>query len=364
MITSICFTVTNDLSYDQRMIRICSTLADAGYQVELIGRKLKHSTPLDPRPYKQTRLNCWFSKGKLFYIEYAIRLFFYLLIHKADILSAVDLDTLLPNTIVSKIRSTKLVFDAHEYFTEVPEVYNRRITKAVWNSIGNLCIPHVDAAYTVGQSLADIFTTTYHKSFTVIRNVPQLLPARSPARTNPKPILFYQGDLNEGRGLEHIIQAMPRIDAELHIAGEGPLLVELRKLVQELELQHKIHFLGYIKPESLPELLSKATLGLNILENRGRSYYYSLANKFFAYIHAELPQICAPFPEYERLNASYEVAVLCECSSATLADTINNLLQDSSRYSKLQQNCRIAREHLNWQNESQRLIQVYRNVIA
>lgn len=346
------------------MIRICSTLADAGYQVELIGRKHKHSIPLDLRPYKQTRLNCWFLKGKLFYIEYAIRLFVYLLFHKADILSAVDLDTLLPNTLVSKIRSKKLVFDAHEYFTEVPEVYNRKITKAIWNAVGTICVPHVDAAYTVGQSLAEIFTKKYRKPFAVIRNVPPLLPAIAPSRNHVKPILFYQGDLNEGRGLEHMIQAMPLIDAELHIAGEGPLLSELRRLVQTLKLEQKVYFLGYIKPESLPELVSKATLGLNILENRGLSYYYSLANKFFAYIHAELPQICAPFPEYERLNVNYEVAVLCECSSTTLADTINNLLQDSSRYIKLQQNCRIAREHLNWQNEAQQLIQVYRNVIS
>lgn len=362
--THISFTVTNDLSYDQRMMRICNTLVDAGYEVELIGRKRKNSTPLETKKYKQTRLNCWFSKGKLFYIEFNIRLFVYLLFSNADILSAIDLDTLLPNTIVSKIRSKKLVFDAHEYFTEVPEVYNRKYIKYIWSTIGNMCIPHVDTAYTVGPELAEIFTKKHHKKFNVIRNVPLLEEIKQLVNKPQPPIIFYQGDINEGRGLEQIIRAMSSINAQLHIAGEGPLLNILQHLVHSLNLTHKITFLGYIKPHNLPELLAQATVGLNILENRGLSYHYSLSNKFFAYMHAELPQVCAPFPEYLHINTIHEVAALCECSTTALIDTINDLLYDSSRYSKLQQNCMLAKQQYNWQAESQHLIQLYRNVIS
>jgi uncharacterized protein (DUF302 family) len=42
----ITFTVTNDLTYDQRMQRICASVANAGYDVLLIGRKLQGSLPL------------------------------------------------------------------------------------------------------------------------------------------------------------------------------------------------------------------------------------------------------------------------------------------------------------------------------
>lgn len=362
--TDIIFTVTNDLSYDQRMMRICSTLADAGYGVELVGRRLKHSAPLDLKEYKQTRLNCWCTKGKLFYIEYNIRLFFYLLLSKAKVLSAVDLDTILPNTIVSKIRSKKLVFDAHEYFTEVPEVYNRRATRAVWNVVGNVCIPHVDLAYTVSESLANIFTGKHHKKFEVVRNVPVLADAIPHTGNQQPPVIFYQGDVNEGRGLAQMIKAMPALNAQLRIAGEGPLLAELKILVQSLNLSAKVEFLGYVKPDLLPALLAEATIGLNILENRGLSYYYSLANKFFAYMHAGLPQICAPFPEYTLINSTYEVAVLTECTTSALIDTINDLLQDRNRYSKLQQHCGSAKEHYNWQSESRNLIRLYQHVLA
>ncbi|MES2780730.1 MAG: glycosyltransferase [Bacteroidota bacterium] len=362
--TDIIFTVTNDLSYDQRMMRICSTLADAGYEVELVGRKLEHSVPLTMQSYKQSRLDCWFSKGKLFYLEYNIRLFFYLLFCNARMLSAVDLDTLLPHTIVSKIRSKKLVFDAHEYFTEVPEVYSRKLTKAIWGTVGRICIPHVDVAYTVGQSLADIFTSKHHKKFEVIRNVPLLTETLVSSRNQKSPIIFYQGDVNEGRGLEQMIRAISSIDAELHIAGDGPLLAELKQLVQSLNVSAKVIFLGYIKPEALPALLSEASIGLNILENNGLSYYYSLSNKFFAYIHAGLPQVCAPFPEYQFINGTHEVAMLCECSTEKLISTINELLQDTDRYNKLQRNCELAKQYYNWQSESKTLIRLYQHVLA
>ena len=63
---SIIFTVTSDLTYDQRMIRICTSLANAGYNVTLVGRKMKASLPLSPQPFKQKRINCLFEKGKLF----------------------------------------------------------------------------------------------------------------------------------------------------------------------------------------------------------------------------------------------------------------------------------------------------------
>ena len=42
----ITFTVTTDLTYDQRMIRICTSLAAAGYAITLVGRKLQSSIPL------------------------------------------------------------------------------------------------------------------------------------------------------------------------------------------------------------------------------------------------------------------------------------------------------------------------------
>src|SRR6476661_6581441 len=99
---SLVFTVTNDLNYDQRMIRICTSLSNAGYHVTLVGRRHGHSKKLIQRAFQQKRLFCFFEKGKLFYIEYAIRLFVFLLFKKFDLIGAIDLDTIVPCYLVSK----------------------------------------------------------------------------------------------------------------------------------------------------------------------------------------------------------------------------------------------------------------------
>ena len=98
------FTVTNDLTYDQRMIRICSSLANAGYQVCLVGRQRPHSKALRQQPFEQKRLKCFFERGKFFYLEYNIRLFFFLMFQRFDAICSIDLDTILPGFYVSKIK--------------------------------------------------------------------------------------------------------------------------------------------------------------------------------------------------------------------------------------------------------------------
>lgn len=346
------------------MARICRTLSDTGFEVEIIGRKRKKSIQLQTKKYKQIRLNCFFEKGKLFYIEYNFYLFLYLLFKKCDIISSVDLDTILPCTLISKIRSKKLVFDAHEYFTEVPEVTNRKIVKGIWEIVAKGCIPQANKAYTVGESLAEIFIKKYKKDFSVIQNVPNLNDKKNFKHQipNSKPIILYQGALNEGRGIEETIGTMKNIDAEFWIAGEGDLSGIVRKKVLENNLSDKIKFLGYVSPDDLKAITQKATVGINVLQNKGLSYYYSLSNKFFDYMHAGIPQVCASFPEYQKINDTFEIALLCECNENAIFESINQLLKDKSLYENLQSNCLKAALVYNWKNEEQKLILIYKNV--
>jgi glycosyltransferase involved in cell wall biosynthesis len=355
-------TVINDLTYDQRMIRICTSLSESGYEVLLVGRKLSGSIELSDQVFEQKRLNCWFTRGKFFYIEFNLRLFFYLLFKSADAYSAVDLDTLVACTLLSKIRSKVLVFDAHEFFEEVPEVTHRVFTKKVWQTVAKWFIPHADLAYTVNRALADIFSKKYHRTFEVIRSVPYPIGDIKPRVKDPK-IILYQGALNKGRGLPELITAMQHIDALCWIAGEGDLSGELRRLVEDLKLKQKVKFLGYVQPDELKHLTVKAYLGYNVMENTGLSYYYSLANKFFDYIQAEVPQVCAPFPEYQHINQKFEVAVLCNCEVKEIANTINDLLFNEEQYQNLRTACKRAKRVFNWEDEDEKLKSMYRNVI-
>ena len=133
--------VINDLTSDQRVDRTCTTLFEMGYDVLLVGRKMKRSVSLKPRVYKITRMSLLFEKGPLFYAEYNLRLFFLLLFRKFDVLHANDLDTLLANRFAHRIKGGDLVYDSHEYFTEVPELVEGSFAKHIWLKIEQSIFP-------------------------------------------------------------------------------------------------------------------------------------------------------------------------------------------------------------------------------
>ncbi|MDX5321304.1 MAG: glycosyltransferase, partial [Bacteroidota bacterium] len=327
------------------MQRISTSLSAAGYEVTLIGRKLTHSKPLPDFPFRCVRLPFFFTRGKFFYLEMQIRYFFYLLFHSFDIYGAIDLDTALPNFWVARLKGKKWVYDAHEYFTEVPEIVERPGVQRMWKRIERWTVPHADLAYTVSPGLADLFEKEYHKPFSVIRNVPFRQRLTSlPSKENK--IILYQGALNEGRALEFLIPAIKDLDVELWIAGEGDLSKELRQLSSSLELEAKVKFLGYLPPHQLRELTPKAWLGFNVLENKGLSYYYSLANKCFDYLQAGVPTLCSPFPEYLHLAKEYPAFIFAAANTEEIRLEISVLLNKPEAYQQLCEACIPAAENL------------------
>jgi glycosyltransferase involved in cell wall biosynthesis len=361
----IIFTVTNDLVYDQRMQRCCRTLTEAGFEVTLLGRAKKNAPALSEQPFRQHRLRCWAEKGPQFYLEYNLRLFLFLLAAPFDAVGTVDLDTMPGGALAAWLRRKKRVFDAHEYFTEVPEVSQRHFVKAVWAAIGRWMVPLYHRTYTVGPGLAAIFTQLYGLPFAVVRNVPTPLPYPPLPPLAGPPILLYQGALNEGRGIEAALEALTLLppEVELWIAGEGDLSAKLRRLAGQLGVTDRAKFLGYVCPADLPALTRQAWLGLNLLENKGLSYYYSLANKFFDSVQAGVPMLTMNFPEYRALNQTFEVAILLDhLTPSAVADAVLRLLRDPAHYQHLQQQCHLAREQWHWKEEQKVLLEVWNSV--
>ena len=343
------------------MIRICSSLQANGYTVTLTGLKKVKMLPLNKQTFKQKRLNMFFQKGKGFYAEYNIRLFFYLLFKKMDCICAIDLDTIIPCYWVSFLRKKERVYDAHEYFTQQKEIVTRPKIFAYWNRIASKYIPKFSNGYTVGQCIAEEFKKLYSVQYTVIRNMP--LQKSKPGVQKTRHII-YTGAVNEARGFETLIFAMKEVHAELMVYGDGNFMQKAKELTSMEKMEEKIIFKGMVSPAELALVTAAAYIGINPVENNGLNQYYSLANKFFDYIQCRLPQVTMNFPEYQKINDNMEIALLIDdLQPARISAALNRLLNDEELYLRLEANCEKAAAVLCWQNEEKILLDFYKRIL-
>ena len=360
----IIISVTSDLCTDQRVQKVAKTLQKGNFDVLLIGRKLLQSPDFESS-LPNRRFQLLFNRGPLFYAEYNIRLFLFLLFQKADIFLSNDTDTLLANFFASKIRRKKLVFDAHELFPEVPEVVHRKWVKAIWTGIENFIFPKLTFCYTVSQSIADYYNKKYRIAMQVIRNVPDKIIERQKTNKDKtlafenKKIILYQGALNIGRGLEWIINAMPYIDnAILVIIGEGDISDELRKKVTANKVSEKVVFLGRINGKKLKEYTLCADVGLCLLENKGLSYYYSLPNRIFDYMQAGVPVLASNFPEIATIVNSCKSGMLIDYYEPQyIAQVIAQMLTDYQEKDRTR--IKKQAENFSWENEEAKLLAIF-----
>jgi glycosyltransferase involved in cell wall biosynthesis len=226
-----------------------------------------------------------------------------------------------------------------------------------------MAVPKFPLGYTVNHFIAGEFNKRYEAEYEVVKNMPAL--SRIERQPNlADPFVIYQGAVNEGRGFETLIPAMQQVNARLIICGEGNYFEQCKALVKQYKLQHKVVLKGYVAPEELKQLTPQAFAAITLFENVGLNQYHSLANRFFDYIMAGVPQVCVGYPEYEKINDEFEIAYLIyKTDSDTIATAFNTLISDKAIYDRLAQNCLTAREHLNWNTEEKVLVKFYKKKV-
>lgn len=361
--------VSNDLATDQRVRKMCATLIQKGYSIELIGRMLPHSLPLK-RSYKTRRLKLMFNQGALFYAELNLRLFFFLLFSNFDRIHANDLDTLLPAFLISKIKRKPLVYDSHELFTEVPEIQGRWVKK-VWVSIENFVFPRLRNIITVNDSIADFYRKKYHKTIEVVRNIPE---QKAVKKTNSRGelnlpikrfICIVQGaGINVDRGIEETVESLKNIEnCLLLIVGSGDALPKLKALVKTLNLSSKVSFIGRLPYEEMMQYTMNSDLGITVDKPTSLNYEYSLPNKLFDYIRAQIPVLASPLVEVKRVVETYGVGqIVSEVTPDALQKGIQKFMDDSESSKRYALNLKKASEELSWEKEEEKLHHIYPNL--
>ncbi len=362
--------VTNDLVADQRVHRTARTLVRNGAFVLVVGRRLPGSQAIRGRPYPVRRMRLIFRRGPLFYACFNLRLLIFLLFRKADLLVSNDLDTLMACFLVSRFKGRALVYDSHEYFTEVPELVGRHFTQRIWKWIEKLCLPGVKFSSTVSHSIADAYHLQYGIKMEVIRNLSlcDIKLARRPDLLfcNPKRIIIYQGALNLGRGLEGMITAMQYLDEfKFQVFGEGDIRGQLEKLVSQLGLEDQVVFMGRLPYDELKEYTRQASLGVSLEEDMGLNYRYALPNKLFDYIQARVPVLVSDLPEMKKIVEDYYIGeVLRDPDPELLAQQVKEMMNSHEIRITWKKNLRRAANDLCWEKEEKKLLELFSEALA
>lgn len=352
--------VTNDLYTDQRVHKVCQFLRENNYNVLLIGRKRRSSLELSPRDYKTKRMRLLFEKGALFYAFFNLRLFFFLLFRKSDALLSNDLDTLLANYLVSKIKRKRLIYDTHELFTEVPELTSRPKVRKIWLGIEKWIFPKLKTVYTVNQSIADIYTKRYSVPVKVVRNispkwtVPVIKTKVELQLPEDKYIIILQGaGINIDRGAEEAVEAMKNVEnAVLIFVGDGDVIPQLKTKVVNEKLDEKVKFYGKKPYQELMQYTFYADIGLTLDKDTNQNYKYSLPNKVFDYIHTNTAVVASNILEVLNIVERHNVGlILKEVSPEAISKAINALIKDEEQLKQFKLNCTIASQTENWEKE-------------
>jgi glycosyltransferase involved in cell wall biosynthesis len=270
----------------------------------------------------------------------------------------------LPIGVILKLLKSdiKVIYDAHELETHKTGLNRVMIIFCVL--LEKILMRYVDRVIVVSPSIAKFYESKYERPIFTLRNISEQNSKLSRSyifndKFNiPKQdlIFIYQGVLNRGRGVELLIEVFKNIEPNKHLIfmGYGPLENIIKEEIQYIS---NIHFMPAVRPSEILSYTSGADIGLCIIENLSLSYYYSLPNKFFEYLHSGLPVIASNFPDMTELIDQYNCGWSVNVEKFDIQNLINRI--NFLDINNVNYGVSKIREELTWESESIVLKEIY-----
>jgi glycosyltransferase involved in cell wall biosynthesis len=287
----------------------------------------------------------------------------------ADIYHLHDPELLLIAAKLKKATGAKIVFDSHEDVPKqildkpwIPKMLRPWISKGYAGFEKRVC-KKLDAVVSVTPIICERFSR-FHPNVVLVANYPDLTEFDLDNDTKLQKIprsICYVGGLSETRGIRELVQALAYVDAELHLAGwfeSSALEAEIRALPG----WEKVKFYGKINRDDVKNLLAQSQIGLVTLLPTA-SYKEAYPIKMFEYMAAGIPVLASDFPLWRVLAEKHHCAEFVDPNSPkAIAQKLEDMFQNP-QLEDLGRNGRQAiLNEINWQNEAQKLLGLYKNL--
>jgi glycosyltransferase involved in cell wall biosynthesis len=290
---------------------------------------------------------------------------------KPDLVHGHDVNTLVTAWLAATIARVPLIYDAHEISTD------REGYASFRNLVGcveKLLMPRAAGTITTTDVRAKFFARAYSVARPVVlQNRPRYIKASKLDRirqeltlTEDWPIVLYQGGLQQGRGLDLLVDVAAMIDRAYFVfIGGGRLELPLKEKVTSLGLYNKVFFISTVSLDELPSYTASADIGVQPIENTCLNHYSTDSNKLFEYAMAGLPIIASNLPEIRKLVLEHDLGLLVPSGDIIeLASAVRSLVDDSHMRQKLGRNAVLAAQQLNWEGQEEALLTLYKDIFA
>lgn len=293
---------------------------------------------------------------------------------RPDVVHCHDFDTLPPGWLWAKLHRRPVIYDAHEYYTELQKPRLRGLAGKVLLpliSMAEQALSRSSAAVvTVDERIASRYR---NRRIVVIGHYPPADFAQNAAQSHASrstqhaaPTLVYAGRFSTDRGMVVIAQALQHLAQQglhprLRLLGTWTSQLEEQTFSQAMAgLEDQLEMVGWAPFEQVPAQLVSADVALALLQPIER-YQVALPVKLFEYMACGLPVVISDFAPNRTVVAGADCGLLVDpTDAAAVAAAVAHLLLDPAEARRLGANGRRAfQTEYNWQALESRLLALY-----
>jgi len=239
-------------------------------------------------------------------------------------------------------RNAKIIFDAHEYYTEM---YN---DSPIWNFfmkdfytwISENYLKKCNLTIAVNESMQHLYERNFHIPATFITSASNYV-ALQPSHVDPNNIkIIHHGLASVSRKLELMIEIAKYLDDRFTLTiilfeinyTSRRYVKKLKKLAKE---NKRVIFLEVMPQNELINNCNAYDIGLFFMPPSNMNEEFSLANKFFQYVQSRLALAVSPLPEMKRLVEKYDLGIVGHnYDPKAMAEKLNRLTPEKIMYYK------------------------------